>query len=146
MDTQEDTDDVVYHNDRLDHGQTCNSIHWHYQRTLVTVNKNSPLLCNLPQRNFANCYLPKARFTPMAGLNLQNLCLCQNQYVTDITEFCTVQGVGLLPWCKQLPDMSTRHLRHIVSTDWYVGTFAFILIALGVVIVYTRYQDTVCYN
>ena len=146
MDTQEETDDVVYHNDRLDHGQTCNSIHWHYQRTLVTVNKNSPLLCNLPQRNFACCYLPKARFTQMSGLNLQALCLCQNQYVTDISQFCTPQTVGLLPWCTRMPNISTTRLHRMVSTDWYVGTFAVILIALGFIIVYTKHRNKVCYT
>jgi|GEM_PF-5359424 len=146
MDTQEDADDVVYQNDRLDHGQTCNSVHWHYQRTLVTVNKNSPLLCNLSQRSFACCYLAKARFTQMSGLNLDTLCLCQNQYVTDITEFCTPGAVGILPWCTRIPDISTTRLKRMSSIDWYVGVFAFILIAIGLVVVYTRYRDRVCYT
>lgn len=146
MDTQEETDDVVYHNDRLDHGQTCNSIHWHYQRTLVTVNKNSPLLCNLPHRNFATCYLPKARFTEMRGLNLQALCLCQNQCVTNIDQFCTPQTIGLLPWRKKMPNISTCQLRKMSRIDWYVGTFASILIVLGLIIIYTKYRNRVCYT
>jgi hypothetical protein len=146
MDTQEETDDVIYHNDRLDHGQTCNSIHWHYQRTMVTVNKNSPLMCNLPHRHFATCYLPKARFTEMRGLNLHALCLCQNQCVTDINQFCAPQAIGLLPWCKRMPPISSCKLRSITATDWYVGVFATILIALGLVIIHTKYRKKVCYT
>ncbi len=146
MDTEGEADDVVYHNDRLDHGQTCNSIHWHYQRTVITVNKNSPLVCNLPHRHFAACYLPKARFTEMTGLNLQNLCLCKNQCVTDIDQFCKPQTIGLLPWCKKLPKVSTSKLRKITAIDWYVGTFASILIILGLTIIYTKYRNKVCYT
>lgn len=146
MDTQEETDDVVYHNDRLDHGQTCNSIHWHYQRTMVTVNKNSPLMCNLPHRHFAACYLPKARFTEMPGLNLKTLCLCENQCITNIEQFCKPQAIGLLPWCKRMPQISTSKLRSLTTVDWYVGTFASVLIALGLITIYTKYRNRVCYT
>lgn len=146
MEMNSDINDVVYHNDRLDHGQTCNSVHWHYQRTMVTVNKNSPLFCNLPNRNFATCYLPKARFTQMPGLNLHALCLCQHQHVTDIHDFCSPQGIGLVPWRKKTPPLSTSKLKKISRTDWYFGSAICIFMVLGLIIVYTKYRNRVCYT
>lgn len=145
-DQSADGADVVYQNDRLDHGRTCNSVHWHYQRTSVSVNKNSPLLCNLPSRNFAACYLPKARFTQMPGLNLDGLRLCQSQIVTDISPFCKTKALGLVPWRKNVPLINTHQLKNMCKTDWYVGITAFILGFLALSIIYTKNKGRVCYH
>ena len=144
-DSIHDADDVIYQNDTLDHGKTCNSIHWHYQRTVVSVNKNCPLLANLPHRQFVACYLAKARFTDMAGLNLNTLNLSQEQYVNNIKDFCSPQSLGLLPWCSSLPNISSSQLKKISSWDWYVGFFTFALVAVGTFIVYMKYRDRVTY-
>ena len=111
----------VYKNDSLDHGRTCNSIHWRYQRTVVCVNSNSPLLCNLPNRHFVECYLPKAKFSKINGLNLKSLCLCPGQVVDDITKYCNHKKLGVLPWCKDIPCIPQEKLKKLCKIDWSVG-------------------------